>query len=300
MRAKLTSANSQDWNPDCGFVPHTPSIAPRWKGDSVGADLAASDSARRFCYPRWILIAAFFVFATTASVASSPNGASDRVARDLRTWASVMEMFRTDDGTYPETTSIAGHGAMAKARGYWSDPSVVDEKGRAYLVRAERGSYRISSRSGELVDGAIDLAPADDAGSSSTRPDALAQPPATSSPGSSAPDAPGTILSVNKSGGDVVLSWSGTGTVFAGAEATDGPFANTNTLFGGLGGLTYTYVGAVSNSRVLELFDVSDETETNRGGNWNAECYPPPHPRLTPRTRQRISGASSSEAWAPS
>jgi len=90
-----------------------------------------------------------------------------------------------------------------------------------------------------------------------------------------------TTLAVNKSGSDIVLSWTSTGAVFGGAGATDGPFANTTTFFVGFGGASYTYTGALANTRQLEFFDVSDETEFNRGGNWNGGVLPPPPPAIS-------------------
>lgn len=84
-----------------------------------------------------------------------------------------------------------------------------------------------------------------------------------------------TTLMVSKSGNDVVLSWASSGAVFSGARATDGPFANTTTFFTGFGGTSYTYVGALANSQQLEFFDITDETESNRGGSWNGGVLPP-------------------------
>lgn len=84
-----------------------------------------------------------------------------------------------------------------------------------------------------------------------------------------------TVLTVHKSGDDVVLSWTGTGTAYDGARATDAPFANATTQFIGFGGTSHSYLGAVSNSHSLEFFDVTDETESNRGGNWNGGVLAP-------------------------
>lgn len=279
MRAHPGSPKCHDRNCDCNVVLPTrmPSML---RGYSLGANLAVSNSALTLFRARWRTFTALFVVVTSVALATTLQAASDHVAANLRTWASVMEMFRTDDGMYPETTSIAVLAASAKARGYWAEPVSVDDKGRAYTVRSASGSYRIASRSGELIDGAIEPASAE-------HPDVRIAPPAVSSaphamgaPRVDAPDSPGTSLSVNKSGNDIVLSWTGTGTVFAGAEATDGPFANTGTLFTGLGGLSYTYTGAVVNPRNLEFFDISDETETNRGGNWNGGVLAPALPAI--------------------
>lgn len=92
----------------------------------------------------------------------------------------------------------------------------------------------------------------------------------------------GTVLTVGKSGSDVVLSWTGTGTLYDGVRATDAPFTDATTQFVGVGSTSYTYVGAVNNDRSLEFFDVTDETESNRGGNWNGGELLPLPPVINP------------------
>ncbi len=91
-----------------------------------------------------------------------------------------------------------------------------------------------------------------------------------------------TVLTVDKSGDDVILTWTGTGTVYDGARATDAAFTSVTTQFVGFGGTSHTYDGAVSSSRTLEFFDVTDEVGDNRGGTWNGGTLPPLSPVADP------------------
>jgi hypothetical protein len=76
------------------------------------------------------------------------------------------------------------------------------------------------------------------------------------------------------------LSWTGTGTAYDGARATDARFTNATTQFSGTAVTNHTYAGGLTNARTLEFFDVTDETEGNRGGDWNAGVLPPLPPAI--------------------
>jgi hypothetical protein len=238
-----------------------------------------------------ILVASALVLEGRAATRATPSmqgGTEHRVAVDLQTWANVMEMFRLDDGEYPTAESITDLAAMVRARGYWDDPAVSDRSGRAYVVTSVPTEFRIKAVSGHGVTASFnpssgnaataalpDRRPSGE--SAYGKPQTVGRTPAPSVD----PRSPDTVLTVGKAGNDVVLSWTGPGTIYDAARATDGPFANATTLFTGLvGATTHTYVGAVANARMLEFFDVTDETESNRGGNWNGGVLPPPPPAI--------------------
>ncbi len=91
-----------------------------------------------------------------------------------------------------------------------------------------------------------------------------------------------TVLTLDKSGDDVVLVWSGGGTTYRAASATGGDFTNVTTLFSGNGSTSFTYTGAQNNLKDVEFFDVTDETEVNKGEAWNGGSLPPLPPMIDP------------------
>ncbi len=89
---------------------------------------------------------------------------------------------------------------------------------------------------------------------------------------------PGTTLSVSKSGNNVILSWTGTGTTYDVAKATDKYFLNNSVLAVDIISNTYTFKNGLINEYDQEFFDITDETEENRAAKNNGGDLPPPIP----------------------
>ncbi len=215
--------------------------------------------------------------AVPASRDPSVPEATNRVAGDLQAWASVMEMFRFDDGAYPTASSISGIAADARRRGYWEQPVERDPVGRPYSIISAGNRFRVSAADGQFIESRASGGGRVPPGTLPERAEATPEP-AQPAFEARAAAGPGTMLTVSKSGDDIVLSWTGAGTLYDGARATDAPFTNATTQFAGFGGTSHTYIGALSNPRNVEFFDVTDETESNRAGNWNGGVLPPPPP----------------------
>ncbi|OGF66811.1 MAG: hypothetical protein A2Y62_21765 [Candidatus Fischerbacteria bacterium RBG_13_37_8] len=104
---------------------------------------------------------------------------------------------------------------------------------------------------------------------------------------------PGTSLLVSKAGDNVSLNWTGTGTLYNGVAATDKKFLNNYLLFQNLTATSFTYTNALINSKEIEFFDVTDETETNRGEDGNGQLPPPPPEITTISSLLFIGGAAT-------
>jgi len=93
---------------------------------------------------------------------------------------------------------------------------------------------------------------------------------------------PGTTLYLTKEGNDIRLNWTGTGTLYDCAIANDVQYKeNVRTIFLDLSNTTYLYKNGLINGEEFICFDVTDEVEQNRGGNWNGGILPPPPPEIT-------------------
>lgn len=95
------------------------------------------------------------------------------------------------------------------------------------------------------------------------------------------PRSPETVLYLTKEGNDIRLNWTGTGSLYDCAIARDVKFQQgVETLFLDLNNTTYLYKNGLINGDPFIAFDVTDEVEQNRGGNWNGGLLPPPPPKI--------------------
>ncbi len=90
----------------------------------------------------------------------------------------------------------------------------------------------------------------------------------------------GNNLTVTRSGDDVVLSWPATGTTYDVVASSTARFLQPE-LLSQQPSTSFTYVGALSGGGTIEFFDVTDETETNRGED-GAGNLPPAPPTVDP------------------
>ncbi len=88
-----------------------------------------------------------------------------------------------------------------------------------------------------------------------------------------------TDLRVTKSGGDVVMTWTGGSPNFTVAKSNNDPrFSFPQTLAADFPSSPYTYSGAVSNGQTMEFIVVVGNGESNPAGNYTGGAIPPPIP----------------------
>lgn len=219
---------------------------------------------------RW---AVFIVILALAAVGAAQDGNRDRLEADLRVWGNVMEMFIMDDGRYPEFSSIETLAQEVYQRQYWEEPITTDPSGRSYQVISSRSHFRIWT-----VDNTASIENGFKLPEIKAEPKPPAPPPTLSFP---APRSPDTALYVTKSGNDIRLDWSGTGTQYDGALGTDPRFSYVRTLFTDSTAASYLFAnGLLKYDETFLCFDVTDEVEVNHGGYWNGGVLPPPPPTI--------------------
>ena len=202
---------------------------------------------------------------------------AEKAASILRVWNTAMGMAFLDHGQYPQTKDIFALAAFLEREDYWETPVVNDPWGRPYRCDSRRAGFHVWSAGPDGLDATDDDqscggdAPQDRvAGSHSKeqRPNLVSK----RSPGTGRV---GNTLTVTRSGDDVVLAWAPTGVTYDVVGSTTARFLNPF-LLSRQASTTHTYVGAFSGGGDLEFFDVTDETETNRGEDGSGSLPPPP------------------------
>ncbi|MCD4748675.1 MAG: type II secretion system protein GspG [Thermoanaerobaculales bacterium] len=225
-------------------------------------------------------VVCFAVGASPIQAAPTAQSSTEKTASDLRVWNTAMGMAFLDHGQYPQTQDIFALAAFLQQQNYWEAPIVRDPWGQPYRCDSSSGRYTVWSVGPDGLDETHD-----DLTSSGTAPPSSA---ATSRErrldvapkGSRGTGRVGNTLTATKSGDDVVLTWAPTGTTYDVVGSSTAEFLNPYVL-SQQASTTHTYVGALSSGRDLEFFDVTDETETNRGED-GAGNLPPPPPTLDP------------------
>lgn len=217
----------------------------------------------------------------TEASSSSPSAAAERAVVDLRAWAAALEAAQVDDGAYPEGTDVAALADLLVRRGHWAAPVPLDPWGNPYRCTSASAGFRVWSAGPDGEEGTGDDletlgdSPPSGCPSSPMTPAVAPPPPVPLRRGKV-----GNSLTVTKVGEDLLLSWAATGTTYDVVGSMEPSFANPYYL-SQQAGTSFTYAGALSRGASVELFDVTDETETNRGED-GAGNLPPPPPILDP------------------
>jgi len=211
----------------------------------------------------------------------SPSAVVEAAFADLRAWAAALEMAHVDDGAYPEATDTETLAQLLTRRGYWSAPALLDPWGSRYHCVSTSAGFRVWSAGPDGEEGTADdletLGDSPPPGRPSSPETPAVVPP---SPVPLRHGKVGNTLTVTKVGEDLQLQWSATGTTYDVVGSTEPSFANPYYL-SHQPGTSFTYAGALSRGTSVEHFDVTDETETNRGSD-GAGNLPPPPPTLDP------------------
>jgi len=208
-----------------------------------------------------------------ASVGSAQPDPVSKIKQDLAGWGVVMEMFIVDDGHYPEVSSIEALAQEVYTRQYAEQIVVSDPSGRPYRATLSRNHYRISSADGSaFIENGFKVPVVKEPPTPSTSPASFSFP---------SPRSPDTTLYVTKSGNDIRLDWSGTGTQYDGAMGSDPRFSYPRILFMDSTASSYLYKdGLLKYNETFLCYDVTDEVEVNHAGYWNGGVMPPPPPTI--------------------
>jgi len=201
----------------------------------------------------------------------------------LRTLKSVLELYYVDYNSYPMTNNINELIKILNNGFYILDAKTKDEWGNDFIYQSNGISYKIISLSADGLISKDDIEVSAD--HNKERQQAKIKKDLNLKQQNILPILhyslnPGTVLSVSKSSNNVILAWTGTGTIYDVAKATDKYFLNNSVLAVDIIANTYTYSNALINDYEQEFFDVTDETEENRAAKNNGGDLPPPQPKI--------------------
>jgi len=209
----------------------------------------------------------------------------NRAKVDLRTWKIALDMYYVDWIKYPEGNSIEEIARLLESSGYWEKPMVKDPWGNLYQYSANADVVQLRSLGEDGIVSIDDITIQTSLKTSQTeslpiKENAIAR----SYPAKYNPVIlnPGTIITLSKSGNNVLIAWTEVPSqTYDIVRATDKQFFNAVTLALDLIGNSYTYTNGLINNRNIEFFDVTDDTETNRGSDNNGGDPPPQPPVIT-------------------
>ncbi len=194
---------------------------------------------------------------------------------------SVIELYYLDWNKYPVSNSINGLMEILRNGVYLIDAKTKDEWGNDFLYQSDGIRYKLISLSMDGIISKDDIEVSGDHSADSLQPEMkedLKTKLTDMPPILHYSFNPGTTLSVSKSGNNVILSWTGTGTTYDVAKATDKYFLNNSVLAVDIIANTYTFKNGLINEYDQEFFDITDETEENRAAKNNGGDLPPPIP----------------------
>ena len=207
----------------------------------------------------------------------------EETSKYLRTLRSVLELYYVDWNSYPIASNINDLIKILRKSVYLIDAKTKDEWGKDFIYQSTGISYKIISLSKDGIISDDDIEISGNHGEDRLAPDSkkdLNKKQENKPPILHYSYNPGTVLSVAKSGNNVVLNWTGTGTTYDVAKATDKYFLNNSVLAVDIIANAYTYTNALINEYEQEFFDVTDETEENRAAKNNGGDLPPPQPKV--------------------
>ncbi len=238
---------------------------------------------------RFVLLSLVLVLAAVGLAQQDPLA---QVQARFREWNAALESVAVDFVAVPKGDDIQALAAYLVEHGYWEEPVLYDPWGNLYRFSSDGKHYTFSSLGPDER-----LATADDLTVRGAVFEPLSPPEEQSafSSKSSTPSPPlrstGSSLRLSKSGYDILFTWSGTGTLYDMAGATDAKFLNAYLLLNNSSGSSYTYTNALRNPKAVEFFDVTDETEINQGADGNG-LLPPEPPQLTTITASPFIGGT--------
>lgn len=237
---------------------------------------------------KWLLIILIqfsFIMILCKMIYAGENKLMKRAEADLRAWKIALDIYYVDWIKYPKANSIEEIGRLLESSGYWERPIVKDPWGNLYQYSASSNVVEIKSLGEDGIISSYDIMvqPGFKALQTESLPmkgNAIAKfyPAKYNSPILN----PGTIITLSKSGNNVIITWTEVPPrTYDVVRATDKQFFNAVTLALDLIGSSYTYINGLINNRNIEFFDVTDDTETNRGSENNGGDPPPQPPVIT-------------------
>lgn len=224
-------------------------------------------------FKRFFLLTLVLALAATGAAQVNPVS---KAQSDLVAWGNIMEMFVMDDGHYPEAASIEALAQEVFGRLYWEEPVITDPSGRPYTASSRHDYFRIAT-----ADGSVFIEKGFKVPVVIETPKPKSPTPSPSLLSIPTPRSPDTSLYVTKSGNDIRLDWTGSGTQYDGAVGTGPQFYSVRTLFVDSTASSYLYAnGLLKTDETFLCFDVTDEVEQNHGGYWNGGVLPPPPPTI--------------------
>jgi sugar lactone lactonase YvrE len=222
-----------------------------------------------------------------------------RTQADIRVWIKALEMYYVDFGNYPPEQSIVEVGNLLRFLGYWKNPVIKDAWGNFYIYSNNSGILQIRSLGQDGIISSDDIIleasfKGRESFSLQRITDQKIQERNSNKLGSYILNA-GTTITLAKSGSDIIISWNqDPSQSYDIARATDKRFYNAVTLAVDLVSNSYTYKNGLVNNRSIEFFDVTDNTETNRGSENNGGDLPPKPPDITVYPSGLYIGSSAS------
>ena len=202
----------------------------------------------------------------------------------MRDITNALEIFYTDWNFYPAANDIRTLISELKKGNYSEVAQTLDAWGNEFIYQSNGKDFQLISYGSDGIRSDDDIIlrnKAHDANlniqKATEKPLIIAHFNRKMLPAYN----PGTVLYVAKTGNNIVLSWSGTGTTYDIGQSTDKYFFNSTLLALDIIGASYTYVNALINQHDQEYFDVTDETEVNRTTKNNGGDLPPLPPIVT-------------------
>jgi len=131
--------------------------------------------------------------------------------KPILAWQAALEIYKVDYGSYPKADNIESLYKIIKESNYWDNPSIYDSLGNKFQYFSNGSYYKLWSRQDNIIEGYAEetiVANKDIMQNQSftTKSHLLSSRIPILNPG--------TSLSVSKSGNNVILNWTGSGTFF--------------------------------------------------------------------------------------